>query len=348
MGIPILLGHNDVLLRLEREGDHWPFLVGSDDGHIDLPRARAGGLAGGFFAVWVPHPEPDDEVLYDEDGSRYLSLAPPLDPEYVQNGTLSMTYRLLQLERDSEGEVAIVRSKAELARCLRDEVFAAILHFEGAEAIYPDLRMLEEFYEHGLRSLGICWSRPNAYGHGVQFGFPVSPDTGPGLTRAGEQLVRACNQLGIMLDVSHLTAEGFWDVARVSRHPLVATHSNAFALCPSSRNLTDDQLQAIADTGGLVGINFGTSDLRSDGEDDPDTPLELIYHHLEYVAELVGIEHVALGSDFEGTIVSHEVGDASDLGYLLLDLERRGFSSDDLAKLAYGNWLRVLDETWID
>ncbi len=347
MSIPILLGHNDVLLRLEREGDHWPFLVGSDDGHIDLPRARAGGLAGGFFAVWVPQLE-ESETLYDDDGAQRIELASPLDLDYARDHTLSMMYKLMQLEVDSEGDLAIVRSRADLLRCLEEDVFAAILHFEGAEAIYPDLEMLEDFYEQGLRSLGIVWSRPNHFGHGVQFGFPVGPDTGPGLTAAGEQLVRACNELGIMLDVSHLTEEGFWDVARVSRHPLVATHSNAFALCPSSRNLTDEQLRAVADTGGLVGINFGTADLRPDGEDDPDTPLELIYEQLEYVAELIGIDHVALGSDFEGAIVPSEVGDASDLGLLLSDLHDRGFSSDELEKLAFGNWLRVLDDTWAD
>lgn len=348
MSIPILLGHNDVLLRLERDQDHWSFLTGSGDGHIDLPRARQGGLAGGFFAVWVPQPEEDEESFTDEDGARLFPLASPLDPDFALRHTLSMADKLLLLEHDSDGELVIVRSRADLLRCLEEDVFGAILHFEGAEAIDPSLSLLEDFYEQGLRSLGLVWSRPNLFGHGVQFGFPVHPDTGPGLTAAGRELVRACNQLGIMLDVSHLTEEGFWDVARLSRHPLVATHSNAFALCPSSRNLTDDQLRALADSGGLVGINFGVSDLRPDGEDDPDTPLDLIFEQIEYVADLIGIEHVALGSDFDGTIVPDGVGDASDLGLLLRDLAERGFRHEELEQLAYGNWLRVLDETWLN
>ncbi|MBT9583844.1 dipeptidase [bacterium] len=348
----ILLGHNDVLLRLERNGDHLPFLLGDESAQVDLPKARQGGLGGGFFACWVPRdlhgPDPDEETLATDDGGYLTSLADPLEPEYACEITLSMTNRLWQLENDSMGGLAVVGSTEQLLTCLDEDVFAAILHFEGAEAIDTDLSNLDEFYGLGLRSLGLVWSRPNLFGHGVQFAFPSSPDTGPGLTRAGRELVKACNQLGIMLDVSHLTAQGFWDLARYSRHPLVATHSNAHALCPSSRNLTDDQLQAIADSGGLVAVNFCVSDLRSDGEEDADTPLELIFDQVEYIAELIGIEHVAIGSDFEGALMPDELSDVSDLGLVLEGLAERGFDEDDLDRVASGNWLRVLAETWQD
>src|SRR5207248_7858657 len=138
--------------------------------------------------------------------------------------------------------------------------FAAILHFEGAEAIDADLNALEVFYQAGLRSIGIVWSRPNDFAQGVPFREGTSPDTGPGLTDAGRELVRACNRLGIMLDLSHLNEQGFWDVARLSEAPLVATHSNVHAITPSTRNLTDDQLKAIKDSEGIVGLNFGVND----------------------------------------------------------------------------------------
>lgn len=352
MNIPILLGHNDVLLRLERNGDHLPFLFGDETSQIDLPKARQGGLGGGFFAIWVPRdlhePDPDEEVFEDDEGSTVTTLADPLDPEYAREITLSMAGKLLALEEDSEGDLVLVRSHDDLLRCLNDEIFATILHFEGAEAIEEDLSNLEDFYAMGLRSLGLVWSRPNLFGHGVQFAFPSSPDTGPGLSRAGRELVRACNTLGIMLDVSHLNAEGFWDLARLTRHPLVATHSNAHALCPSSRNLTDDQLQAIADSGGLVGINFCVSDLREDGAESSDTPVERIYEHLEYIAEAIGIEHVALGSDFEGALMPDELSDVSELNGLLEGLAERGYSQEEIEMVAHGNWLRVLDETWDD
>ena len=125
---------------------------------------------------------------------------------------------------------------------------AAVLHIEGAEAIDPELDALEVLHAAGLRSLGPVWSRPNLFGHGVPFRFPSSPDTGPGLTDAGKALVRACNELRLMLDLSHLNEAGFWDVAALSQAPLVASHSNAHALCPCSRNLTDKQLDAIRAT----------------------------------------------------------------------------------------------------
>ena len=352
MNIPILLGHNDVLLRLERGGDHLPFLTGDESAQVDLAKARQGGVRGGFFAVWVPRdlcgPDPDEETFHDEYGTSLTTLADPLDPEYAQEMTLSMASKLLQIETDSEGGLIVVRSNGDLLRCMENDIFAAILHFEGAEAIETDLSNLEDYYAMGLRSLGLVWSRPNLFGHGVQFAFPSSPDTGPGLSEAGRELVKACNDMGIMLDLSHLTEKGFWDVARLSRHPLVATHSNAHALCPSSRNLTDDQLQAIADSGGLVGINFCVNDLRPDGEEDSDTPVDLILDQLEYIAERIGIAHVALGSDFEGAVMPEELGDVSNLGNLLEALAERGYDEEELEMVGHGNWLRVLGDTWED
>ena len=124
-----------------------------------------------------------------------------LDPAYAQDITISVAARLFRLEAESAGQVKVVRTVDELRSCLQRGILAAVLHFEGAEAIDPQqLDALEVFYQAGLRSLGIVWSRPNAFGHGVPFKFPASPDTGPGLTDAGRDLVRACNRLGILLD----------------------------------------------------------------------------------------------------------------------------------------------------
>jgi membrane dipeptidase len=331
MNVPILLGHNDALLRLERSGDHLAFLFG-DDGNLDLPRAREGGVVGGFFACWVPGADEESPVAGEE----------------ARDVVGSMMETMYALERDSGGEIKLVRSLHDLRTCLDEDLFALILHFEGAEAILPDLSNLERLHAHGLRSLGPVWSRPNAFGEGVPFRFPSSPDTGPGLTWAGEDLVRACNQLGIMLDVSHLNEEGFWDLARLTRKPIVATHSNAFALCPSSRNLTDDQLRAVAASNGVVGINFYVADLRPDGEEDSDTPMEYVFRHIEYIRDLVGIDHVAIGTDFDGATMPDQLSDARDLPELMGGLAERGFSEEELAKIGYQNWLRVLEETWED
>ena len=177
---------------------------------------------------------------------------------------------------------------------------AAVLHLEGAEPIGPALDELEVLHAAGLRSLGLTWSRPNAFATGVPFGFPGSPDQGPGLTAEGRALVRACRELGILVDVSHLNARGFWDVAELLDGPIVASHSAAHALCASPRNLTDEQLRAVGESGGIVGINFHVGFLRADGAEDVDTPLELIAEHAAYVAGIAGSEAVALGSDFDG------------------------------------------------
>jgi membrane dipeptidase len=222
----------------------------------------------------------------------------------------------------------------------------AIMHLEGADPLAPDLSDLDAWYERGLRSLGIVWSRPNAFGEGVPFRFPSSPDTGPGLTGAGRRLVRACNWAGILVDVSHLNEAGFWDVAGASDAPLVATHSNAHRLCASSRNLTDEQLDAIGASDGVVGINFANAFLRPDGRPDGDTPLELIAAHVAHVAGRIGVEHVAFGSDFEGATIPDALGGVAGLPRLVETLRAHGFGDDDVAAVTHGNWLRVLERTW--
>src|SRR5215212_982304 len=286
--LPIFDGHNDVLLALyERDrGEGVTFFDHSEKGHLDLPRARAGGFAGGFFAVYVPadpsEPKPEP-YNFTADGPLDMPLPPPLGLAYAQRVAFAMAALLFRAEAASDGQIKVVRTTDQLAACLRDGVLATILHFEGAEAIDPELNALDVFYQAGLRSLGLVWSRPTAFGHGVPFAFPHSPDTGPGLTDAGKQLVRACNRLGIMIDLSHLNEQGFWDVAKLSDAPLVATHSNAHAICPSTRNLTDNQLDAIKGSDGMAGVNLATVFLREDGCKDADTPLETVVRHFDYL-----------------------------------------------------------------
>ncbi len=349
---PIFDGHNDSLMRLYRREDRagTTFLHGSAHGHVDLPRARAGGLGGGFFAVFVPpHPStkgtPGSDLTITATGYE-VRMVPPLEQAYAQSTATAMTAALFRLEAASSGQVRVVRTVAELGACLETGVLAVILHFEGAEPIDPGLDALEVFYRAGLRSLGIVWSRPNAFGHGVPFRFPSSPDTGPGLTEAGRDLVCACNHLGIMLDLSHLNERGFWDVAALSTAPLVATHSAAHAICPSSRNLLDTQLDAIRESDGMVGLNFEVSSIRTDAFDEPDTPLDMLVDQIDYLVERLGIDRVGFGSDFDGATMPRAIGDAAGLPRLMETLERRGYDEPALRKLAYQNWLRVLGKTW--
>jgi membrane dipeptidase len=190
------------------------------------------------------------------------------------------------------------------------------------------------------------WSRPNIFGHGVPFSYPSSPDTGPGLTDAGRRLVQACNRLGMLIDLSHLTEKGFWDVAAITDQPLVASHSNPHALVPVARNLTDRQLDAIGESKGLVGINFAVTMLRSDGREDADTPVAEMVRHIDYLVERVGIDGVAIGSDYDGATIPACIGDAAGLQELVAALERAGYGGEALEKICRANWLRILRSAW--
>jgi membrane dipeptidase len=338
--IPVFDGHNDVLSRLWRSpggAAERRFLDGVDTGHIDLDKAAAGGLAGGLCAVYVASPG------LAKDGSG--EFATP-DQQSALEATLGMASLLMRIERQSEGRLKICGSAADIRDAMDKGAFASVLHIEGIEAVGADLDALHVLHAAGLRTLGPVWSRPNIFAYGVPFRFPSSPDIGPGLSEAGKDLVRACNELKIMLDLSHMNEQGFWDIATLSQAPLVASHSNVHALCPHSRNLTDRQLDAIRDTGGLAGINFGVLFLRADGTRNTDTPLSLLVDHIDYIVERIGIEHVALGSDFDGTAIPAAMRSAADLPLLVDLLRSRGYDDAALAKICHGNWFRVLETTW--
>ena len=136
------------------------------------------------------------------------------------------------------------------------------------------------------------------------------------------------------------------DVAHISDAPLVATHSGVHALCPSTRNLTDAQLDAIGETGGLVGVNFHVEFLRADGQEDEETPIRDIVRHIDYIAGRIGIEHVALGSDFDGATVPRDLGDVSGLPKLIAALQTHGYGEDELKRITHENWLRIFSQTW--
>ncbi|MPZ56174.1 MAG: peptidase [Rhizobiales bacterium] len=360
--MPIFDGHNDALLRLYRRGSAdapRAFLEGEAKGHLDLPKAQQGGFAGGLFAVFVPPAKranganaeaPSQNGANVEPLARSTDLGaplpPPIDVAPAQKVTFGMVSLLARIERESQGRVGICRTVDDIQRCLTDGVLAAVLHIEGAEAIDENFELLDVLYQAGLRSLGPVWSRPNAFGHGVPFRCPSSPDTGPGLTDLGKDLIRACNRLRILVDLSHLNERGFWDVAAISDAPLVATHSNAHALSPHSRNLTDEQLAAIGKTGGLVGVNFAASFLREDGRMDADTPIELVIDHLEHLLKHVGEDGVGFGSDFDGARIPAGLGNAAGLQNLVEVLRTRGYSEALIDKVCSKNWLRVLGQTW--
>ncbi|EAQ01689.1 renal dipeptidase family protein [Pseudooceanicola batsensis HTCC2597] len=344
--IPFFDGHNDLLLKMtlgrmtaEEVRD------GHGNGHIDLPRAKAGGLGGGFFALFVPTPGGPGINMAAMREERYdLPLPEPLDHDIaldqVREG-IGHFNRLAEL-----GVITPCTTATEVEAALHGPTLAAVLHMEGAEAIGPDLAELDELYDAGLRSIGPVWSRETIFGHGVPFRLPATADIGPGLTEAGKDLVRACNDRGIMVDLSHLNMAGLHDVAELSTRPLVATHSNAHAVTPSARNLTDDELRIIAGTNGLVGINYGTCFLRPDGRFIPDCPVEFILRHLDHLLGILGEDGVAFGSDFDGAILPDWMADVAGLAPLREALVQHGLGEALMEKLLFRNWLRVQRATW--
>lgn len=341
-------GHNDVLLRLWLNAAKGAdpvagFCKGTEDGHIDLPRARAGGLAGGLCAIFIP----SGALVLGQpaaDGAYETPLAGPVGQEEAYSAAQEIIALACQLEL--AGGWTLCRTTDDIRRAMASERFAAVLHMEGCEAIGEDLAELETFHAAGLRSLGPVWSRHNIFGHGVPFAYPSSPDTGPGLTDAGFELVKACNRLGIAIDLAHITERGFWDVARTTDMPLIASHSNAHALTPVARNLTDRQLDAIRESNGIVGLNYATTMLRPDGQENAATPLSDMVRHIDYLVERVGINGVALGSDFDGATIPAEIHDAAGNQRLVEALRLAGYGEEDLQKLCRENWLRVLGDAW--
>src|SRR5690606_30912533 len=221
---PIFDGHNDTIISLAGEGFDGPgrrsFFEWTEKGHIDLPRARAGGLGGGFFAV-LPRSrkqrpgegDPSTAVGSVDVTGRAEKIGtafdpekgwpPPIPVEDAQSDALARLGELIRIAQESNGQCRIIRTAAELQECLDTGVFAILLHFEGADALDPDGYALEVFYEAGLRSVGITHFRQNAFAAGVPNIFPGTPDIGEGLTDAGKELIRQLNRKRVLIDLSH-------------------------------------------------------------------------------------------------------------------------------------------------
>jgi len=335
MQIPIFDGHNDLLTRLWQRSSH-----------IDLPRMRRGGFAGGLFAVFILPQDGDLNFSKMGDNGYAVPLPDPMSFEESFPIAVKQIAILMQLIEHSNGALRLCRTSAEIDQCAADDVISVVLHMEGAEAIDTELHALEVFYAAGLRSLGPVWSRNTAFAHGVPMQFPATPDIGGGLTDAGVRLIKACNAKRILIDLSHINEKGFWDVARISDAPLITTHSNAWEICNSTRNLTDKQLDAIRDSDGIVGVNFATCFIRPDGKMSSDTDLSQLLNHIDYLIERLGDTRVALGSDFDGAVMPKEIGDIGGLDALRSAFDRHGYDAALQKKLCNENWRNLLQNVW--
>ena len=386
---PIIDGHNDTLLRCtdpdrlaetagegvtadesfldgvvaeEPDGDQDGAVADADHdgGHLDLPRAREAGLSAGLFAAFVLN-DRDPEAPADDVEYAAGDLPPAVGQPVSERVVLEQFAALHRWDRASDA-FRVVETVDHLDACLEGEVLGAIPHVEGAAGIRTDLANLDLWYAAGLRSVGLVWSRPNDFAHGVPFTHDADPDIGPGLTDAGKELVSACNDRGIVVDCAHLNAAGVDDVLTITDDPPVISHTCAHGICPNARNVTDEQLRRIGERNGLVGLSLSAAFLHpkggnpegdDEGDDengghDPvaDVDLDLIVDHLDRFVEHAGVESVALGSDFDGATLPDCIGDVTDLRRILDGLRDRGYAEEDVERIASRNWRRVLAETW--
>ncbi len=346
-------GHNDVLFRLYLKNSneaHKDFIIGDNEGHLDLPRMKKVCFSGGFFALYVPSPEAkvkdsDKPISYDDmEKDKYSLPLPDLIKSNVALPIVKKKMTLLsQIEQHSKGEVKICHTGQELIKSFQENSLSVIMHIEGAECIDENFYNLESLYNSGLRSIGPVWSRPTIFGEGVPFAFPQTPDTGGGLTDLGVELINHCNNLNMIVDNSHLNEKGFWDIAKYSKHPLVATHSNSHVLCPHTRNLTNRQLDAIKETRGMVGVNFAPAFLRKDGKMKADTELQIIVDHFKYFIDFMGEDCVGFGSDFDGAMMPKELNSVTGISKLIDLLLDQGFNEDLMVKICHQNWINLID-----
>jgi membrane dipeptidase len=226
------------------------------------------------------------------------------------------------------------------------EKVGAILHFEGLSGMDEDLKLLRLGYHLGLRTMGLTWSNVNKFATGVRVTTKSQRRTG--LTDMGRGLVKEAQDLGITIDVSHLNDQSFWDLYEITEKPIIATHSNARSICDHPRNLTDDQIKAIYEKHGTIGINFCMKflDPEHPSEEYTNLGLDIIKKHIDHIVNLSDINTVALGSDYDGTSVPNCVRDCTKLHNLWNYLLENGYSEQDINKISHANLLRVFKDTW--
>jgi membrane dipeptidase len=354
--------HNDVLLRA-MEGED--ISVETRVGHSDLVRLKKGGVDIQVFAVWV------DPIAFEKKPFKRAK---------------DMIDTLYSIARRNSDKIAVVRNSAEIEKALAEGKICAVIGVEGGHAIENSIEKLEELYKLGVRYLGLTWNNSTDWASSA-FDETTNPDKVKitGLSEFGKKVVEKMNELGMIVDVSHLGEKAFWDVVKVTKKPIIASHSSVYKLCPHYRNLKDEQIKAIAQTGGVVFVNFYAEyidstfntkrkkleekykaqfdSIRVLYEHDQNAyrrarrqlmqkiaeelrpPLDVLIDHIDYIAKLVGVDHVGIGSDFDGiSITPLEMDDVTFLPNITKKLLERGYSTDEVKKILGGNFLRVFKQ----
>ena len=323
MNYPYIDLHCDTLPRAMRQGKDTLYAL--EDTMTDLVKLRAGGCLAQCFAIFMP-PLPYVEKATDYHG----------DEAYIET-----LHRIFVQTAKEHGDIfARVETAADLAALPASGRVGGILTMEDGRAVQGSFENLKRFYDMGVRILALLWNHANC------FGAPNSTDPAvmnTGLTAFGKEAVGYMEQLGMGIDVSHLSDGGFWDVVRLAKKPFFATHSNCRALNPHPRSMTDEMIRALADKGGVMGINFCPEFLTQDIT-RTDATSDGIAAQLRHRINAGGLECAAVGTDFDGIGGELEIPDASFMPHLFEELEKRGFTANELEYIAYRNTARVLNE----
>lgn len=286
----------------------------SAQGQVDVPRLLEGGVTAQVFAVFV-------------------------EPELRPRATVQALRAIdafHEAAAESGGRLRLAACAADVEAAKAEGAVAGVLSLEGAEPLDGDLGVLRLFHRLGVRGVGLTWNHRNQAADGV-----AESRAGGGLTEFGAALVKEMSRLGMWVDVAHLSPRGVDDVLAVSEAPVIASHANAHALCPHPRNLTDAQLKAIATPGGVVGAVFYRGFIAEQAEE---ATLDRLADHVDHMVSVMGIDHVGLGSDFDGfgdDPPPAGLEDVTCLPRLTGALARRGYREADLRKILGGNLLRV-------
>ena len=363
----VIDGHADTPQRFADEG--WEFVEALGDGHLNLESARQGGLAAEFFAIWV---QPD------EWRGRYA------------HRTLQLIDGVYEQLRKHPRELALGLCAEDVRRAHAEGKFCVLLGIEGGHSIENSLALLRIYQRLGVRYMTLTWANSNEWADSSGDIDDASVVHHNGLTRFGREVVREMNRLGMMVDVSHVSDKTFWDVMETTRAPVIASHSSARALANVPRNLTDEQLRAVATSDGIVMVNFYSSfvddvwreawsatsaerealtnaaaaEYRERGEAVPYSvalkvdreyfaaraatlkrpSFERVVDHIDHVAKVAGIDHVGIGTDFDGFgILPEGLESAADLPKIYSALMERGYTAAQMRKIVGENLLRVMD-----
>lgn len=312
MGRPnIVDGHCDSLIHFVN-GER-TLINPSEGGHWDIQRAKDGGVTLQFLAAYI-----ESKYKPSMSTSRGLQL-------------IEGAHRLIT---ENSEQLFLVQSREDLKKIPDPNRIGILLSVEGGEILGENLYMLDIIFKLGVRALGLTWNQRNALADGVG-----EINTKSKLTLLGQDVVLRMNQLGMLVDVSHLNEAGFWHVLELSTYPMTASHSCAQALCDHPRNLSDQQLRAIREHNGVVGVNFYPRFLKKSGK----TTIKDVVRHISHIADVAGVESVGLGSDFDGISEAPEgLKNVADVTNLLEDLTKAGFTSKEIEMISGANFLRLL------